>query len=128
MFDGGQQEKMVMDQPWNSCNNIGFRVHRNRFAFYELFSSEYKNQLGNRFFYAKEEDVADYLKSEVKKYELKITEHAGLSDMITGKEISVEYKENGVIDKLLKEQSVFLWPAAWLGEGKRIVYHGKCRL
>ena len=38
--------------------------------------------------------------------------------MITGKEISVEYKENGVIDKLLKEQSVFLWPAAWSGEGK----------
>ena len=29
--------------------------------------------------------MADYLKSEVKKYELKITEHAGLSDMITGK-------------------------------------------
>ena len=37
----------------------------------------------------------------VDQYELKITEHAGLSDMITGKEISVEYKENGVIDKLL---------------------------
>ena len=73
---------------------------------------------GKDFSYAKEEDVADYLKSEVKKYELKITEHAGLSDMITGKEISVEYKENGVIDKLLKEQSVFLWPAAWSGEGK----------
>ena len=32
-------------------------------------------------------DVADYLKSEVKKYELKITEHAGLSDSITGKEV-----------------------------------------
>ena len=71
---------------------------------------------GKDFSYAKEEDVADYLKSELKKYELKITEHAGLSDMITGKEISVEYKENGVIDKLLKEQSVFLWPAAWSGE------------
>ena len=50
---------------------------------------------GKDFSYAKEEDVADYLKSEVKKYELKITEHAGLSDIITGKEISVEYKENG---------------------------------
>ena len=50
---------------------------------------------GKDFSYAKEEDVADYLKSEVKKYELKITEHAGLSDSITGKEISVEYKENG---------------------------------
>lgn len=73
---------------------------------------------GKDFSYAKGEDVADYLKSEVNKYELKITEHAGLSDMITGKEISVEYKENGVIDKLLKEQSVFLWPAAWSGEGK----------
>ena len=48
---------------------------------------------GKDFSYAKEEDVADYLKSEVKKYELKITEHAGLSDIITGKEISVEYKK-----------------------------------
>ncbi len=42
LFDGRQQEKMVMDQPWNSCRNLGFRVHRNRFVFYESFSSKYK--------------------------------------------------------------------------------------
>ena len=42
VFDGGQQEKMAMDQPRNSCRNLGFRVHRNRFVFYESFSSKYK--------------------------------------------------------------------------------------
>lgn len=41
-FDGGQQEKMAMDQPRNGCRNLGFRVNRNRFVFYESFSSEYK--------------------------------------------------------------------------------------
>lgn len=83
---------------------------------------------GKDFSYAKEEDVADYLKSEVKKYELKITEHAGLSDSITGKEISVEYKENGAIDKFIKGAVRFSVAGSMVGRGKRIVHHGKCRL
>ena len=39
---GDNKKKMAMDQPRNGCRNLGFRVHRNRFVFYESFSSEYK--------------------------------------------------------------------------------------
>ena len=39
---GDNKKKWLMDQPRNSCRNLGFRVHRNRFVFYESFSSKYK--------------------------------------------------------------------------------------
>lgn len=58
------------------------------------------------------EDVVEYLKEQVADYELTILEQNNASDVITGAEISLAYKENSQVEDALDEQNQFLWIAS----------------
>lgn len=58
-------------------------------------------------------DVQEYLKSQVKDYKLTVLEKDNKSDTIDGTEIGLTYKENADIEKALKSQNGFAWPAAF---------------
>ncbi len=60
-------------------------------------------------------DVEDYMKQQVKGYELKIIEQNQESDVIKGSDISLTYKENSDIEKALEAQNPLLWPKAFFG-------------
>ena len=53
-----------------------------------------------------------YIKEQVDGYELKIIEQNQQTDVIRGTDISLEYKENGSIQKALDGQNPLLWPKA----------------
>ena len=54
-----------------------------------------------------------YMKEQVKSYELTIMEQNNESDVIKGADISLNYKENSDIEKVLKGQDPLLWPKAF---------------
>ena len=54
-------------------------------------------------------DVEDYLKEQVADYELTILEQNNVSDVITGSEISLAYKENSRVQDALENQRQLLW-------------------
>lgn len=57
--------------------------------------------------------VENYLKSQVQDYKLTVLEKDNKSDVISGKDISLTYKESDDIQKALKKQNGFAWPAAF---------------
>lgn len=56
------------------------------------------------------DEVQTYFKEHTKDYALEIKAKDGKSDTISGESISLEYKENGSVEKALKKQHAFLWP------------------
>ena len=56
--------------------------------------------------------VESYLKEQVKDYKLTIREQNSESDVIKGSDISLQYKKSDAIEKALKKQNGFAWPAA----------------
>lgn len=54
-------------------------------------------------------DVEAYLKEQVADYELTILEQNNVSDVITGSEISLAYKENSRVQDALESQNQLLW-------------------
>ena len=54
-------------------------------------------------------DVEEYLKEQVADYELTILEQNNVSDVITGSEISLAYKENSRVQDALENQRQLLW-------------------
>lgn len=54
-------------------------------------------------------DVEAYLKEQVADYELTILEQNNVSDVITGSEISLAYKENSRVQDALENQKQLLW-------------------
>ena len=67
---------------------------------------------GHDFSGKKVSDVEEYLKKQVKDYSLTVHEKDNKSDTIDGTDISLTYKENNDIQKALKKQNGFAWPAA----------------
>lgn len=67
---------------------------------------------GHDFSGKKVSDVEEYLKKQVKDYSLTVHEKDNKSDTIDGTDISLTYKENDDIQKALKKQNGFAWPAA----------------
>lgn len=61
-------------------------------------------------------DVEEYLKTQVKDYKLVVKEKDNKSDTIEGSEIGLTYKENDDIEKALKKQNGFAWPAAFFSK------------
>lgn len=61
-------------------------------------------------------DVEAFLKGKVKDYELTVLEKDNKSDSIKGSDISLVYKESDAVEKELKKQNGFLWPAALFSE------------
>jgi lipoprotein-anchoring transpeptidase ErfK/SrfK/flagellar basal body-associated protein FliL len=66
-------------------------------------------------------DVEEYLKEQVKGYELKVLEKDNKSDTIKGSDISLEYKENNEIKEALENQNGFLWPASIFSDSSKKV-------
>ena len=62
------------------------------------------------------EAVKKYIKEQVDGYELKIIEQNQQTDVIRGTDISLEYKENGSIQKALDGQNPLLWPNAFFSK------------
>ncbi len=58
-------------------------------------------------------DVENYLKEQVKDYNLTVLEKDNKTDTIDGTDIGLTYKENKDIDKALKKQNGFAWPTAF---------------
>lgn len=58
-------------------------------------------------------DVKEYMQQQVQGYTLTIREKNNQTDSISGEDISLEYKENKDIEKVLKEQDAFSWPKAF---------------
>lgn len=54
-------------------------------------------------------DVEDYLKEQVAEYELTIQEQNNVSDVISGTDISLTYKENSQVEDALDAQNQLLW-------------------
>ena len=54
-------------------------------------------------------DVEDYLKEQVADYELTIQEQNNVSDVISGTDISLTYKENSQVEDALDAQNQLLW-------------------
>lgn len=54
-------------------------------------------------------DVEEYLKEQVADYQLTVLEQNNTSDVITGSEISLSYKENSQVEDALKKQNQLLW-------------------
>ena len=54
-------------------------------------------------------DVEDYLKEQVEEYELTIQEENNVSDVISGTDISLTYKENSQVEDALDAQNQLLW-------------------
>lgn len=54
-------------------------------------------------------DVEDYLKEQVADYELTILEQNNVSDVISGTDISLTYKENSQVEDALDAQNQLLW-------------------
>lgn len=54
-------------------------------------------------------DVEEYLKEQVADYELTILEQNNVSDVITGSDISLAYKENSRVQDALENQNQLLW-------------------
>ena len=54
-------------------------------------------------------DVEDYLKEQVEEYELTIQEQNNVSDVISGTDISLTYKENSQVEDALDAQNQLLW-------------------
>ena len=54
-------------------------------------------------------DVETYLKEQVADYELTVLEQNNVSDVITGSEISLAYKDNSQVQDALEQQSQLLW-------------------
>lgn len=61
-------------------------------------------------------DVENYLKDQVQDYKLTVLEKDNKSDTIAGSDISLTYKENDDVQKALKKQNCFAWPAAFFTE------------
>ena len=59
------------------------------------------------------DDVENYIKEQVRDYELKIIEQNNESDVIKGSDISLTYKENEDIQNALDAQNPLLWPKAF---------------
>lgn len=57
-------------------------------------------------------DVETYLKEQVADYELTVLEQNNVSDVITGSEISLAYKDNSQVQDALEQQSQLLWIAS----------------
>lgn len=55
--------------------------------------------------------VENYMKTQVKGYELTVIQKDDVKDTISGKDIDLSYKSDGSIKKALQKQSAFLWPA-----------------
>ncbi|CUX49891.1 L,D-transpeptidase family protein [Clostridium sp. C105KSO13] len=60
--------------------------------------------------------VEAFLKEKVKDYELTVLEKDKKSDFVKGSDISLVYKESDAVEKELKKQNGFLWPAALFSE------------
>ncbi len=54
-------------------------------------------------------DVEEYLKEQVADYQLTVLEQNNTSDVITGSEISLSYKENSQVEDALRKQNQLLW-------------------
>ena len=54
-------------------------------------------------------DVEEYLKAQVADYELTVVEQNNTSDVITGSEISLAYKDNSQVKDALDAQNQLLW-------------------
>lgn len=54
-------------------------------------------------------DVEKYLKNQVADYKLTISEQNNVSDVITGSDISLTYRENSQVSDALKAQNQLLW-------------------
>lgn len=61
-------------------------------------------------------DVEDYLKEQVKDYELTIVELNNEKDVIKGSEISLVYKENSEVEDALKKQNPLLWVTSFFSK------------
>ena len=61
-------------------------------------------------------DVEDYLKEQVKNYELTIVELNNEKDVIKGSEISLVYKENSEVEDALKKQNPLLWVTSFFSK------------
>lgn len=57
-------------------------------------------------------DVETYLKEQVADYELTVLEQNNVSDVISGSEISLAYKDNSQVQDALEQQSQLLWIAS----------------
>lgn len=66
-------------------------------------------------------DVKEYIQEQVKEYSLTIVEMNNEQDVITGKDISLTYKENSEIEDALEAQNAFLWPKALFGKSSEKV-------
>ena len=64
-------------------------------------------------------DVETYLKEQVADYELTVLEQNNVSDVITGSEISLAYKDNSQVQDALEQQSQLL-----LGGGGHLCFLG----
>ncbi len=58
------------------------------------------------------EDVEEYLKGQVNGYQLTLVEQNNVTDVITGSEISLVYKESSAVEDALSAQNQFLWIAS----------------
>ena len=54
-------------------------------------------------------DVESYLKEQVDGYQLTLIEQNNTTDLISGSEISLEYKKNNEVEKALEDQHQLLW-------------------
>ncbi len=59
------------------------------------------------------DDVENYIKEQVRDYELRIVEQNNESDVIKGSDISLTYEESDDIQKALDAQNPLLWPKAF---------------
>lgn len=57
-------------------------------------------------------DVEKYIESQVDGYQLTVQEKDGKSDVILGTDISLKYRKNSEIEKILEKQNAFTWPAS----------------
>ena len=64
---------------------------------------------GKDFSAATAADVEEYLRSQVDGYELTLVEKDGMTDVIKGSDISLQYKENSDIQDALEAQNPLLW-------------------
>ncbi|MEJ8733218.1 L,D-transpeptidase family protein [Mediterraneibacter sp. ICN-202921] len=65
--------------------------------------------------------VEDYMKEQVKDYQLEILEKDDQSDLIDGDAISLTYKKSNEIKEAVKKQNGFLWPKAFFDKNSQKV-------
>lgn len=66
-------------------------------------------------------DVEEYLKEQVKNYELELIELNNERDVIKGSEISLVYREDSSVEDMLKKQNPFAWITSLFSKSSRKV-------